>query len=403
MPESVTESFCERCGTRYTFSASDRLDPLRKTRGLAAGLKHYLTSTDSLSDAVSDALHAETESLSDRQMEAYHRVFSFCIECRQYACREKCWNDRVGRCLTCAPVVVPTEGAESWPGHDLLQPILSDPMTDEDGTARAAAAAARAELSAQAWPDADTAAAAERPAAAPQAQPVLGDDVAVEPDAGPLGEPAVAGEAGAAEEAELRVDLETYEPAAGAAPQEAVEPEPVIAAGVEPEPELVDARSTLDWADAHSADAAEPVETATEASVTDVAVEAAAEGALADPVVAEEAEPAEPAFPELPPERIAALVETPEAAARRAQLETLGLPDPGRHAAAAEPSTVLPYRPLRTPELTARSPLWDASTRRVAAAGTAVIGVQECSHCGLSLSANARFCRRCGMRQARSA
>jgi ribosomal protein L40E len=31
------------------------------------------------------------------------------------------------------------------------------------------------------------------------------------------------------------------------------------------------------------------------------------------------------------------------------------------------------------------------------------IGVQACGECGLSLSASARFCRRCGTRQARSA
>jgi ribosomal protein L40E len=31
------------------------------------------------------------------------------------------------------------------------------------------------------------------------------------------------------------------------------------------------------------------------------------------------------------------------------------------------------------------------------------VGVQSCGECGLSLSASARFCRRCGTRQARSA
>jgi hypothetical protein len=49
--------------------------------------------------------------------------------------------------------------------------------------------------------------------------------------------------------------------------------------------------------------------------------------------------------------------------------------------------------------------LWAASAREVlggpvgpAPAPTA--GIQPCSNCGLSLSANARFCRRCGTRQA---
>jgi hypothetical protein len=45
--------------------------------------------------------------------------------------------------------------------------------------------------------------------------------------------------------------------------------------------------------------------------------------------------------------------------------------------------------------------LWVASARDVVAPtqdGPAG-GVQSCNSCGLSLSANARFCRRCGTRQ----
>jgi hypothetical protein len=48
--------------------------------------------------------------------------------------------------------------------------------------------------------------------------------------------------------------------------------------------------------------------------------------------------------------------------------------------------------------------LWAASAQEVlarpaSAPATAVTGVQPCSSCGLSLSATARFCRRCGTRQ----
>jgi len=50
--------------------------------------------------------------------------------------------------------------------------------------------------------------------------------------------------------------------------------------------------------------------------------------------------------------------------------------------------------------------LWAASAQEVLATppagarpGAAVTGVQPCSNCGLSLSATARFCRRCGTRQ----
>jgi hypothetical protein len=49
--------------------------------------------------------------------------------------------------------------------------------------------------------------------------------------------------------------------------------------------------------------------------------------------------------------------------------------------------------------------LWAASAQEVvgqpgtARPGVAPAGVQPCSNCGLSLSATARFCRRCGTRQ----
>jgi ribosomal protein L40E len=45
---------------------------------------------------------------------------------------------------------------------------------------------------------------------------------------------------------------------------------------------------------------------------------------------------------------------------------------------------------------------WEASAREVAGA-ISHVGVQSCGDCGLSLSASARFCRRCGTPQARSA
>ncbi|MFH1475787.1 MAG: zinc-ribbon domain-containing protein, partial [Chloroflexota bacterium] len=50
--------------------------------------------------------------------------------------------------------------------------------------------------------------------------------------------------------------------------------------------------------------------------------------------------------------------------------------------------------------------VWAASSQEVLAAPGAVTAsgpgpaVQPCVNCGLSLSANARFCRRCGTRQA---
>ena len=38
MPEILTESFCERCGTRYTFEAASQRVRLKKAKVLSRGL-----------------------------------------------------------------------------------------------------------------------------------------------------------------------------------------------------------------------------------------------------------------------------------------------------------------------------------------------------------------------------
>ena len=93
-------------------------------------------------------------------------------------------------------------------------------------------------------------------------------------------------------------------------------------------------------------------------------------------------------------------------AARRAQLDLLGLDG----AEQPEMPAVIPYRSrgaaITPAELALRAAagqrFWEASAREVASA-VGNVGVQNCGECGLSLSANARFCRRCGTRQAQSA
>jgi hypothetical protein len=74
LTETLTESFCERCGTRYEFSAPTRLNPLRKTRGLIGGLKNYLTSQDALGDAMDDAMRTEEGALATAQLDAFHEA-----------------------------------------------------------------------------------------------------------------------------------------------------------------------------------------------------------------------------------------------------------------------------------------------------------------------------------------
>jgi ribosomal protein L40E len=66
---------------------------------------------------------------------------------------------------------------------------------------------------------------------------------------------------------------------------------------------------------------------------------------------------------------------------------------------------VLPYRSSgsASPVATlAGGAFWDASAREVAGA-TSQVGVRTCAECELSLSATARFCRRCGHPQSQSA
>jgi ribosomal protein L40E len=156
------------------------------------------------------------------------------------------------------------------------------------------------------------------------------------------------------------------------------EPEPVVAE-VEPEPEM-----PAPW----------PIRPVTETILT--------------------VAPPELAAPTPDEDRLAAQADDPLLAARKAQLDLLGIGDPGQGTVGPDRSNVLPYRStgasvsarelaMRTASgLPAPGAFWEASAREVAGA-MSTIGVQSCGECGLSLSASARFCRRCGTRQARSA
>ncbi len=150
MTETLTETFCERCGTRYEFSAPTRLNPLRKTRGLIGGLKNYLTSQDGFGDALDDAMRTEEGALATAQLEAFHEAFNFCIDCRQYTC-VSCWNDDAGRCRSCVPVPGTDDLAERLAASTAVaaEPvagIAEADMSDED---------VRRHLGLEAWPTSD--------------------------------------------------------------------------------------------------------------------------------------------------------------------------------------------------------------------------------------------------------
>jgi hypothetical protein len=111
MPEILTESFCERCGTRYTFeSASPKGARLKGLRTVSRGLKNFVMSDDTSMDEAMAAARNETDrEATSQQLDAFHKTFNFCMSCRQYTC-SNCWNEVEGRCLSCAPHV----------GQDLL-------------------------------------------------------------------------------------------------------------------------------------------------------------------------------------------------------------------------------------------------------------------------------------------
>jgi ribosomal protein L40E len=415
MPEALTESFCERCGTRYEFAAPTQLNTMRKTRGLISGLKNYIMSQDALSDAVGDAMRSEEETLAAQQLDAFHESFNFCINCRQYTC-VNCWNDDAGRCRTCVPIAGTDDLLERFEATfqaqhpelaaaaaeaDLAQADLNrrlglDAWPSEDlpvGAGNGNGHAAEAE-----WPSEELlpAASAETVEPEPEPEPMVAEQPEPAPEPLVAEQPKPEPEPMVAETVEeypaLRVltweedttfELEPEPVVAEAEPKPEPEPEPVVAeAEPEPEPEPV------------APQAPQPIRPISETILR------MPQPSVQPPAPAEE-------------ERVAAQSDDPLAVARRAQLDLLGLGDPGEGALAPD-RKVLPYRssgasvhPIEAAVRTASGlpvpgAFWDASAREVAGAMSHV-GVQACGECGLSLSASARFCRRCGTRQARSA
>src|ERR671915_231436 len=58
---------------------------------------------DPLEDALAAAEVEEDSQAAGAQLDAFHRIFNFCMECRQYTCVD-CWNAEESRCVSCAPV-----------------------------------------------------------------------------------------------------------------------------------------------------------------------------------------------------------------------------------------------------------------------------------------------------------
>jgi hypothetical protein len=472
MPEILTESFCERCGTRYTFeSAAPRAAKLSGIKVLSRGLRNFVMSDDTSMDEAMAAARSETDrEVTSQQLDAFHKTFNFCMTCRQYTCGN-CWNEAEGRCLTCAPHLgheilpapfpdlpadgmVATDGAAAnganghataepmdalaWPTMDLerdldVEPDLVDaePVEEIDAVARLAALGAVEAATDDETPVVDAIAAgpeapepevAEASAAAAEVEAVVAEPeievpVAAEPVAADADEPVAVDAATDPQAAaaatqtndlmqrfrpgqSLDAEIEAYEreqaeadaaakALAAAAAAEAIEPEPIV------EPEAVvdapaedDERAAALLAAAAAARRMEP-EPEPAAPPRDVVEQPTWRIVAPDP----EAAPPVAPVPESP-------AAAPPAAAQ-AEPQWPAQPQwPSQQSAGGLPYLNRPAQPTGGMDA-----LWAASASEVAsqaAAGAAArdaSGVQPCVSCGLSLSATARFCRRCGTRQ----
>ena len=495
MAEILTESFCERCGTRYTFeSAAPRTAKLKGIRVLSRGFKNFVMSDDTSMDEAMAAARSETDrEATSQQLDAFHKTFNFCMSCRQYTCAN-CWNEAEGRCLTCAPhlghEILPApfpdlgagsgsafgkgagtgHGIDATNGHALADPTEAlawptmDLERDDDTTAAEDAHAAIEPIDASARLAAlgaieglalEPVGVADLDAVADDAIDVdavdgAGQDqgpASAEPEIGASAEPEVGASAAAASPPFTQDETEASPGglfpadvpgrAAAAAAQTAsllrrFRPGQSLDAEIEAyerdQSHVVAVPDALDAAVPDALDAAaiadSPVPTETIAewlpdSIVDrppVAEEIAVEAApSADDAVAASA-PNEDVV-EQPTWRIVA----PEAAAPPIAPSTAPQNQPA--SATAEPqwpakpewptagraAAGLPFlgRPAQ-PTGTLES-LWAESAREVVstpapltlggASARPAGGVQPCISCGLSLSATARFCRRCGSSQ----
>jgi hypothetical protein len=483
MPEILTESFCERCGTRYTFeSAAPRAAKLSGIKVLSRGLKNFVMSDDTSMDEAMAAARSETDrEVTSQQLDAFHKTFNFCMTCRQYTCGN-CWNEAEGRCLTCAPHL----------GHEIMPAPFPDlPAGSPDVAAvNGANGHATAEpVEALAWPTMDL----ERdlPEEVVDAEPVEEIDalarltalgaVAHAADDGATAEPRESDEAAPLEAVEAIGAAEGTEPDAATVPVEgatepavAVEPEAVESVGsveglADPtmaadapvaEPEDVDhaaaaATQTTDLMrrfrpgqsldaeiDAYEREQAD-ARAATEALATAAAIDRLDEaGSVAEPdqvAPAVEAQPEpvaeatstdqpEPAESAPEPARVD-VVEQPTWRIVAPDADPAPPPVPSTDQPAAVPPVAAQGEPQwpASPEWPSQRPaagglpflnrpaqpsggidaLWAESAREVVSPGGAAPGgnaraaggVEPCISCGLSLSATARFCRRCGTRQ----
>lgn len=349
MTEILTESFCERCGTRYTFeSSAPRQRRLGGLKVLGRGLKNFVMSDDSsLDEAIAGARSDADREATGHQLDAFHKTFSFCMSCRQYTCAN-CWNEVEARCLSCAPFEVAEAGLVHEAEHVHVDDIDPERLRRLIGELTVEAPALDAVDATPVEPEAVVA-----------EGPVVGG---MEPGQN-LDEAIAAFEAGLAvvpPEAVAKIPL-PIEPE----PQAELEPE------VEPEPET-------------------PAPTGVDVVEQPAWPATPAEGP--EPIAAPPPRPAAPTPPAGPPQWPSGPRWPTGISAGQVQPPPQAPPPPLQ---AGDPLAALMAR--KTTDA-----MWAASNREILQPVAAVQpppGIQSCGTCGISLSANARFCRRCGTAQ----
>ena len=364
MPDALTESFCERCGTRYEFAAPTELTTMRRARGVLSGLKNYIMSQDSLSDAVGDGIRSQEEVLASAQLDAFHASFNFCIDCRQYACTN-CWNEDAGRCQSCQPL--PDDHATRRPIRRDPGPRPFHPRCRSRSRATTRRRGQPRTCPSQSPSRRRCPSSSRRSSSRPMSSrwsPKPPSRVEPEP------EPMVA---------------EVPEPVV-------IEPEPVVCPSQSrSRPRFPSQRLSPSRCRPRSSQSPRRFRSDRCARSRDTFLHLPREVPAQDDGIA------------------AAEANEESLAARRAQLDDLGLGDAEEGPIERTRPVLLPYRssgatphPADEQAAIAGGAFWDASAREVAGAVTQ-IGVRSCGHCELSLSASARFCRRCGTPQAQSA
>jgi len=374
MAEILTESFCERCGTRYTFESPRQRVRLKGVKVLSRGLKNFVLSDGTSMDEAMAAARSETDrEVTAHQLDAFHKTFNFCMACRQYTCPD-CWNEVEARCLSCAPHL----------GHE----ILAAPFPDLGATIVMAPAVGSNE---------------SLPVDLVPVEGVPVDLVPVE------GVPADFGSKSAAQTAgllsrfrpgqSLDAELEAYErdratvlidPVAAATGDPATSVRSRPAAETVPVAEAAAASATFQRMDERAASAATTTPAEVAPSLGDIVAQPTWQRVAPDP---------------MPGTRVSSPV--PEPTSQPASDDTGATAEPAWPAkpewpTLATPSANLPF--LGRPAARQGGPdaLWAETPHEMVAPATPVKtigGVQPCVSCGLSLSATARFCRRCGTSQ----